>query len=75
MKKMKGVFAFKVKSAGFTDRTLVLQDGANIVKKMKGVFAFKVKNAGGQEGVWIVDAKNGKGAVKFGANGECLLSV
>ena len=37
---------------------------------MKGVFAFKVKGAGGKEGVWVVDVKNGSGAVKFAANGE-----
>ncbi|XP_076440938.1 sterol carrier protein 2-like [Babylonia areolata] len=42
------------------------QDGLNIVKKMKGVFAFKVKGPGGKEGFWIVDVKNGNGAVKFG---------
>ena len=40
------------------------------MRKMKGVFAFKVKGAGGKEGVWVVDVKNGSGAVKFGANGE-----
>ena len=47
-----------------------MQDGSNIVKKMKGVFAFKVKGLGGKEGVWIVDAKNGSGSVKFGGNGK-----
>ncbi|XP_059166949.1 sterol carrier protein 2-like [Physella acuta] len=41
------------------------QDGANIVKKMKGVFCFKVKGPGNKEGVWVVDVKNGNGAVKF----------
>ena len=49
---------------------IIFQDGANIVKKMKGVFQFKVKGAGGKEGVWIVDVKNGSGAVKYGGNGE-----
>lgn len=34
---------------------------------MKGVFCFKVKNNDGTEGVWVVDAKNGNGSVKFGA--------
>ena len=40
-------------------------DGETLVNKVKGVFAFKVKDANGNEGVWIVDAKNGKGSVEF----------
>ncbi|KAJ8305635.1 hypothetical protein KUTeg_016180 [Tegillarca granosa] len=42
------------------------KDGANWVKKMKGIFVFKVKGKGGNEGIWMVDAKNGSGCVKFG---------
>ncbi|XP_061192501.1 sterol carrier protein 2-like isoform X2 [Saccostrea echinata] len=42
------------------------KDGQAWVKKMKGVFCFKVKGSGGKEGVWVVDAKNGSGSVKFG---------
>ncbi|XP_056020038.1 sterol carrier protein 2-like isoform X3 [Ostrea edulis] len=42
------------------------KDGPTWVKKMKGVFCFKVKGAGGNQGVWVVDAKNGSGSVKFG---------
>jgi len=34
---------------------------------MKGIFCFKVKLNDGTEGVWVVDAKNGSGSVKFGA--------
>jgi hypothetical protein len=50
---------------------IILQDGVNYVKKIKGVFCFKIqKGPNGQEGLWIVDAKNGTGAVKFGAKGE-----
>lgn len=45
-------------------------DGEALVNKVKGVFAFKVKDANGNEGVWIVDAKNGKGSVQFGGNGK-----
>lgn len=40
---------------------------------MKGVFCFKVKGSGGKEGVWVVDAKNGNGSVKFGVDREYLL--
>lgn len=39
---------------------------------MKGVFCFKVKGSGGKEGVWVVDAKNGNGSVKFGVDREYL---
>nr|XP_022317931.1 non-specific lipid-transfer protein-like isoform X1 [Crassostrea virginica] len=43
------------------------KDGQAWVKKMKGVFCFKVKGSDGKEGIWVVDAKNGNGSVKFGA--------
>ena len=49
---------------------MCVQSGEDIVKKIKGVFAFKVKQVDGKEGVWIVDAKNGSGAVKFGIDGS-----
>lgn len=40
------------------------QDGEQFVKKIGGVFAFKVKDGpNGQEAVWFVDVKNGKGCV------------
>ena len=37
---------------------------------MKGVFCFRVKNKEGKEGIWIVDAKNGSGAVSYGGPGQ-----
>jgi len=46
-------------------RKALAEEGAQHVKKIKGVFCFKVKNAGGQEGTWVVDVKNGTGAVKY----------
>ncbi len=40
------------------------------MNKVKGVYAFKVKGGpGGQEGLWVVDAKNGSGSVEFGGKG------
>lgn len=36
------------------------------------MFAFKVKDASGNEAIWIVDAKNGKGNVEFGGTGLSL---
>ncbi|CAD5118567.1 DgyrCDS7255 [Dimorphilus gyrociliatus] len=46
------------------------KNGADYVKKIKGIFCFKVKNAKGEQGVWIVDAKNGNGSVKFVNEGK-----
>ena len=52
----------------------VFQNGAQYVKKIKGVFVFKVNNGpGGQQGVWVVDVKNGNGSVKHGSDGKYSL--
>lgn len=32
-----------------------------------------MKGSGGKEGVWVVDAKNGNGSVKFGVDRKYLL--
>lgn len=50
------------------------QDGARIVKKVNGVICFQVKGASA-EGIWVVDAKNGNGSVKFGgpAKGDVII--
>ena len=45
------------------------EKGAEYVKKVKGVFAFKIKK-GNDTGVFVVDAKNGNGSVKFDPNGK-----
>ncbi|KAK2168883.1 hypothetical protein LSH36_13g02111 [Paralvinella palmiformis] len=47
----------------------IKKNGQEYVKKVKGVFCFKVKK-GDKEGVWIVDAKNGTGSVKYDPNGK-----
>jgi sterol carrier protein 2 len=44
-------------------------NGAEYVKKINGVFCFKVKS-GSNEGVWVVDVKNGSGCVKFDPQGK-----
>jgi len=51
------------------------EEGAKYVKKIKGVYCFKVKGADGKEGVWIVDVKNGKGAVKFNADDKADTTI
>lgn len=44
--------------------------GEELTKKVGGVFLFKVAGEGGAVGAWIVDAKNGAGAVKIAADGD-----
>jgi sterol carrier protein 2 len=46
------------------------ESGEEAVKKVNGIFVFKVKTKDNQEGVWVVDVKNGNGSVKFDANGK-----
>jgi sterol carrier protein 2 len=45
------------------------EEGAQYVKKINGIFCFKVKS-GNNEGVWVVDVKNGNGCVKFDPAGK-----
>jgi len=43
--------------------------GGEYVKKINGIFCFKVKS-GDKEGVWVIDAKNGNGSVKYDPAGK-----
>ena len=50
---------------------LLEDDGAAMVAKVKGVYLFRVKaGKDGAEGAWILDAKNGTGAVEFNGKGN-----
>ena len=50
---------------------LLEEDGAAMVAKVKGVYLFRVKaGKDGAEGAWILDAKNGTGAVEFNGKGD-----
>ncbi|CAG5128607.1 unnamed protein product, partial [Candidula unifasciata] len=51
------------------------KDGASIVKKVNGVFCFKVKGPSDQEGVWVVDVKNGSGSVKFNSSDKADTTI
>ena len=56
---------------------LLADDGAAMVAKVKGIYLFRVKaGRDGAEGAWILDAKNGSGAVEFNGKGDglCLMS-
>jgi sterol carrier protein 2 len=42
-------------------------DGPALVKRINGIYSFNVSGGpGGKEASWIVDVKNGNGAVQFG---------
>ena len=50
---------------------LLEDDGAAMVAKVKGIYLFRVKGGReGAEGAWILDAKNGTGAVEFNGKGD-----
>ncbi|KAL5016361.1 hypothetical protein ScPMuIL_005950 [Solemya velum] len=57
----------------FTQRTRT----TDFAKKIKGIYCFRIKNADGQEGIWVVDMKNGKGSCNFGAEpkGDVTISM
>ncbi|KAK9498201.1 hypothetical protein O3M35_004067 [Rhynocoris fuscipes] len=40
-------------------------DTDNLIEKVRGIYCFKVKNSSGQEGMWIINAKTGKGSVQY----------
>ena len=44
------------------------QKGEEYVQKIKGIYCFKVSKQD-KEGTWVIDAKNGKGSVKFDPQG------
>eukprot|EP00092_Neocalanus_flemingeri_P010355 GFUD01011158.1.p1 GENE.GFUD01011158.1~~GFUD01011158.1.p1 ORF type:complete len:135 (+),score=46.64 GFUD01011158.1:22-405(+) len=65
---------FKSKAIFDQIEATLKEDGKTLVGKVKGIYAFKVKGGpGGTEGFWIVDAKNGTGAVEF--NGKAKPDV
>ncbi|KAL1129993.1 hypothetical protein AAG570_012936 [Ranatra chinensis] len=49
------------------------EDNDNLIEKVRGIYCFKVKNNGGKEGMWIIDAKTGKGSVEY--NGKAKPDV
>ncbi|TDH08261.1 hypothetical protein EPR50_G00095950 [Perca flavescens] len=54
------------------------EEGEQFVKKIGGVFAFKVKDGpDGQEAIWFVDVKNGKGCVHNDAakKADCTIAM
>uniref|UniRef100_A0A1B6KK02 Sterol carrier protein 2 n=1 Tax=Graphocephala atropunctata TaxID=36148 RepID=A0A1B6KK02_9HEMI len=40
-------------------------DKENLIEKVRGIYCFKVKNSAGKEGMWIINAKVGKGKVEY----------
>ncbi|CAH1393826.1 unnamed protein product [Nezara viridula] len=41
------------------------EDKQNLIEKVRGIYCFKVKNSQGREGMWIINAKVGKGSVTY----------
>nr|BAN20618.1 non-specific lipid-transfer protein-like [Riptortus pedestris] len=41
------------------------EDKDNLIEKVRGIYCFKVKNSQGKEGMWIINAKTGKGSVTY----------
>ncbi|KAL5237837.1 hypothetical protein ACI65C_005247 [Semiaphis heraclei] len=48
----------------------MLDDKENIIERVRGIYCFKVTNTQGKEGMWIIDAKNGKGSITFYGTGK-----
>jgi len=47
----------------------MFEDKENLIERVRGIYCFKVTNSSGKEGMWIIDAKNGKGSVTFYGTG------
>ncbi|XP_019645644.1 PREDICTED: non-specific lipid-transfer protein-like [Branchiostoma belcheri] len=67
---------FKVSPVFEAMETKLKQEGPALVKKIGGIFLFKVTSGpGGKEGLWLVDAKNGSGSIKFGSAGKADVTI
>lgn len=51
------------------------EDKENMIEKVRGIYCFKVKNTAGKEGMWIINAKIGKGKVEYNGKGEISKEV
>lgn len=46
------------------------EDKENLIDAVRGIYCFKVKNAKNEQGMWIINAKTGKGSVTYKGTGE-----
>lgn len=60
---------FKVKKAFDLLKEAMEEDQDNLIDKVRGIYCFKVKNSDGKEGMWIINAKTGKGNVTYNGKG------
>lgn len=44
---------------------VMLLDEDNVVDKFRGIYGIKIKKDNGKEGLWVINAKTGKGTVEF----------
>ncbi|XP_046905895.1 sterol carrier protein 2b [Hypomesus transpacificus] len=73
-----GLEGFKANAVFQEIHKKLQEDGEQFVKKIGGVFAFKVKGGpNGEEAVWFVDVKNGKGCVHndTAKKADCTISM
>lgn len=68
-KKDKDPSIFKVHKVFKILEEAMLDDKENVIEKVRGIYCFKVTNKSGKEGMWIIDAKNGKGSITFYGTG------
>lgn len=47
----------------------MLEDEDKLIEKYRAVYGFKVRKANGEEGLWVINAKVGKGSIEF--NSKC----
>lgn len=47
-------------------------DKDNLIENVRGIYCFKVKNSKGQQGMWVINAKTGKGSVTYNGKGKFL---
>lgn len=47
----------------------MLDDEDNLIEKHRGIYGFRVKKSNGEEGFWVINAKEGKGYIEF--NSKC----
>lgn len=46
------------------------EDTDNLIERHRGIYGFKVKKPNGEEGLWVINAKVGKGSVEFNSKGK-----
>lgn len=51
------------------------EDKDNLIENVRAIYCFKVKNNDGKEGMWIINAKTGKGSVTYYGKGLKMIYI